>query len=260
MKSHELLKLIIENKKNTNRYLSLRSIALKVGISSGRLSEILNGKRRLTEYYLEKICSSMNLSPEENETLRKAHSAETNSSEYTKNFNNFLKRSQIESLVDWRVYGLMSFFQTTTYLKMTESFSIKSQQIEWMADKMDTSPVKLTSILTSMEALNLIQWTGSAWEPLSPDATTGYDIPNKFIQEAHARDLELAKEKLFQLDVSERDFSSMTLAMDSKDIVKAKKMIRDFRREFTNLLEQGSKKNVYQISIQFFPLFDLKDQ
>lgn len=259
MDSITILRQFIAEKQAQYPRLSLRSIAAKMEISSGRLSEILNGKRRLSEYYLDKICLALKLSSEDTAVLRKAFIEENSKINSSDEYEQFLNDEQIEKLTDWKVFAFMSFFQTSIYQSLIKTHQTQDLQIQWMAENMNLRPQEISDVFGVMKKAKLIEWTRDRWEPIHSEASTGYDIPNKFIQEAHARDLDLAKEKLVSTEVAKRDFSSITLAIDPKDILKAKKMIRTFRRNFAKTLEKGQKKCVYQISIQFFPLFQEKE-
>lgn len=253
--SHEILKKIISEKKQTNPRLSLRSIAARMGISSGRLSEILNGKRPLTDYYLDKVCIALKLPPPSVALLRKNH-PNGDQKLKNKNYGSFLTDEQIESLTDWRPYALMSFFQTTAYASIAKDHQTEDLQIAHLAKKMNLPSNEISSLISLLTQNGLIHWTSNRWVPTYENATTGYDVPNEFIQKSHIKDLELAKSRLPLVDLSHRDFSSITIAIDPKDITKAKKMIRNFRRDLATSLEKKTKKEVYQLSIQFFPIFE----
>ena len=47
---------------------------------------------------------------------------------------------------------------------------------------------------------------------------------------------------------------NMTMTMDVHKMDEAKQLIKDFRRNFTQLMEEGEKKEVYKLCISFFPL------
>lgn len=64
------LKRLVERQR-IKKNLSIRGLALRAGVSSGRISEILNGKRPLTKYYWLKIIESLRLDPHEYESLKK---------------------------------------------------------------------------------------------------------------------------------------------------------------------------------------------
>lgn len=70
----EVLRSIIWKRKKDNPRISLRQLAARMGISSGRLSELLSGKRTLTKYYFDRISKSLALDKTEEDQLRKAAS------------------------------------------------------------------------------------------------------------------------------------------------------------------------------------------
>lgn len=255
MRSHEYLKQIFDEKKKHNPRLSLRSIARKVKIPSGRLSEILAGKRRLTADHLEKICASLNLKTEENEKLRHYFQIDSNQ-ESSFGYDNVLSHEQVSRLADWKPFAFMSFLQTQTYAGLIQERPQSKEQISQISQKMGISDKELQSLVELMVQLKLLTWDKNRWLTSHSNASTGFDIPNKAIQAAHAVDLELARKKIFECEIGKRDYSSITLSIDPNDIPKAKRLIRAFRRKFAHAMEKDLTKDVYQISIQFFPLIE----
>lgn len=66
--------------------------------------------------------------------------------------------------------------------------------------------------------------------------------------------LEIGKNKLEEIEVELRDFSSATVAIDLEKLPEAKTIIREFRQKMSALLRDGEKTDVYQLAIQFYPL------
>ncbi|KHD87106.1 MAG: hypothetical protein OM95_16280 [Bdellovibrio sp. ArHS] len=256
MKSHEILEKIILEKKKNNPRLSLRSIAIKMGIPSGRLSELLKGKRRLTDYYLNKACVALKISPQYCEQMRRATLTEGSADKPAPGYGKQLTEAEIEKLSTWKPGAIMSFLETSGYKDFTQDHPDVEKQVLFIASTIGLSGPETFSILEILKGTQLIFWEDGRWHPSHNQTTTGYDVPNKFIQAGHAQDLLLAQQKLFSVNIQKRDFSSITIALNPKDIPKAKKLIRNFRRSLTSLLEKGEKKDVYQLSIQLFPLSD----
>lgn len=230
--------------------MSLRWIAAKMGISSGRLSEILNGKRPLTEYYADKFCLALKLSEDQVQELRRAHQAPTQKD----SFGPILGENVMEHLADWKPFALLSFFQTTLYQDVVRNHTTEQAQANEIARRFGLPMAEIESLLQVMSLARLAEWDGQQWRPVHDEATTGYDIPSDARRRGHIRDLELAQSKLNTVSIYDRDFSSMTMTMDPQDINKAKKLIREFRRSFVRTMEKGKKKGVFQINIQLLPL------
>jgi uncharacterized protein (TIGR02147 family) len=84
------------------------------------------------------------------------------------------------------------------------------------------------------------------------DTTT--DVASEAIKLYHEQMLTHAKEAIRKFGVKEREFTATSLLMSSKNIEKAKTLIRDFRHNFEKLMEEDSGDQIYQIQIQLFPL------
>lgn len=84
------------------------------------------------------------------------------------------------------------------------------------------------------------------------DTTT--DIASEAIKLYHEQMLTHAREAIRKFSTREREITSTSLLMSSKNIGKAKTLIREFRDNFEKLMEEDSGDQVYQIQIQLFPL------
>jgi len=73
------------------------------------------------------------------------------------------------------------------------------------------------------------------------------------IQRSHQQTLALAAEKL-SVPLELRDYTSMTMAINPKNLPKAKKAIEDFRNNIVKLLDKGEASEVYTFACQLFPL------
>ena len=67
--------------------------------------------------------------------------------------------------------------------------------------------------------------------------------------------IQMALVSLEKNSIEERDVTGVTMAISTKKIAVAKKMISNFRRELAEYLETAdSKDEVYRLNIQLFPL------
>lgn len=252
MLAYEMMADIVAQKRTSNKRMTLRWIATRMAVSSGQLSEVLRGKRNLTNAFLEKFCSALKLSTDEKNALRRAFQSSQFSSNAT--FSSVLSAEQVESLADWKSFALMSFFQTTLYTEIKKKSSKPTEQADAISKKINLPVAEVVRLLAVMNAAKLVCWRDGGWAPVLEDASTGVDIPNEALRNGYLEHLNLAAEKINVINVLQRDFSSVTLAMDPKDLDKAKKLLRAFRKDFVKKMEMGSKRAVFQMNIQFFPL------
>lgn len=67
--------------------------------------------------------------------------------------------------------------------------------------------------------------------------------------------LDKSKESLYDVPLEKRDHSSVTMSLNKKQMLKAKKMLKEFRRSFTEEMEKTNSPNsVYELTMSFYPL------
>ena len=81
-----------------------------------------------------------------------------------------------------------------------------------------------------------------------------YGAPSAASRRRHKQILEKAVSSLEQHDRSERDMTSITMAINTALLPEAKVRIARFRQELSEFLEAGPRDRVYVLSIQLFPL------
>ncbi len=86
------------------------------------------------------------------------------------------------------------------------------------------------------------------------DVRTTEDIKSQALKDSHKETMRMGIDKLDQIEVELRDFSSSTIAIDLNKLPEAKAIIREFRQKMAALLSGGEKTDVFQLAIQFYPL------
>ena len=80
------------------------------------------------------------------------------------------------------------------------------------------------------------------------------DALNISVQKTHIEDMELAKNSILNDLIDKRDFTSLTMAVSTRLLPKAKEMIRKVQDEISDLLESEPTDEVYRMSVHLFPL------
>lgn len=240
-------------KQRANPHYSLRAYARDMELHPGSLSSIIQGKRALPMKDAAKVASKLRLTADERSRfmeslLRKR--ALLDDIKVVEDGRFILDESYYKVIAEWEHYALLELFNL-------EAFTPTHEEIARLLD--------LTLNRTRVVIGNLLQCglltkddQGSLVRAF-PDIRTTEDIVSDALRDSHLETLELGKEKLC-LDVSLRDFSSSTLAIDMDDLPKVKTIIREFRQKMTAFVGSGKNKTeVYQIAIQFYPLSSLKN-
>ena len=123
---------------------------------------------------------------------------------------------------------------------------------------------KTREAIRRLERLELIdvKWHASgeikSVRRLANKLRTSDNIASLALQQAHAHTLDKAKESIFQIPIHQRDLSAMTMAIDPENLPAAREFTRQYLLNLAELLEQGSRTEVYKVSVQLFPLTELK--
>ncbi|HUP57729.1 MAG TPA: DUF4423 domain-containing protein, partial [Bdellovibrionota bacterium] len=131
----------------------------------------------------------------------------------------------------------------------------------WIAERLGINPVEASAALERLERLGLVARAQSG-KLLSTEknvATTN-DVASAALRRSHRQSLEQAIEKLEEIDVEDRDITSITMAIDPAALPLAKKMIREFRRKLCATLETGKRSEVYNLNVQLVPVSRLREK
>lgn len=224
-----------------NPSFSLRALAKKAGLSPAALSEILNGKRKLTPERASKVLLKMGVSPEKSDFILKGMvtSKKINPSHQQ------LSIDQFYLIAEWYHFAILS-------LGETEDFQ---DSPEWISKRLNIPLSTTIKALERLERLGALKQNKQGNLVVTGvQLTTPDEIIHRGIKQQHAEILELCKNSLDQHSLQQRDFLGVTMAINPKDIPLAKKMLRDFITKLCSKLEQGQKKEVYRLNLQLIPL------
>lgn len=245
----ELRQIISEeflNIKARNGSYSLRAFATRIGLVPSAVSEILSGKRRITKKMAKKILERLSVPPDKTAKIIGSLNLEKIERNDRTDEKEFLRvnMDQYHVISEWYYFAIVS-------LAETEGFKGNSK---WIASRLNI-PIRDAEVaLDRLERLGMLKKVGGKLVSTGLQFETTSDMANLSLRKNHYDNLELAKKSLETDDVLKRDFSSMTMAIDPKQLPEAKKLIKNFRRKLCAYLEAGSKKEVYRICVQLFPL------
>lgn len=231
-----------------NPSFSLRAYAKKLDLSSGALSDILNGKRRVSRKVLKKLIERLGIDDEAkiqimNQFERNqldTHLGKAPPSQFLR-----ISADQFRSIADWYHYAILSLMNTDDF---------QSDHL-WIADRLGISNQVAEQAVERLMRLGMISVDESgSFRRSAPNFETSDDVANISIRQAHMQNLELAQKSLDQHDVAIRDFSFFTMAVSAERLPRAKAMIRRFQEELAAEFSNGSKDEVYRLSTQLFPL------
>ncbi len=243
------IKEVLCDKQRKNPHYSLRAYARDLDIHPATLSQVLKNNRALPIKWSYQVADKLGLSPKERSLFLESLYRTKTSLDAIKVSSNderfMLDESYARIIAEWEHYAVLTLFDLKKFRPSITEISKKLDISETRAE------VVITNLLTS--GLLAKNKNGVFIKTQGPLRTTE-DIASKALRESHLESLELAKQKLENTEIHLRDFSSINLAVDVSKMTEAKTIIREFRQKMAALLRDGNKAEVYQLSIQFYPL------
>nr|BFD60124.1 hypothetical protein CKG001_22310 [Bdellovibrio sp. CKG001] len=239
MEHLEFLKLVRDELER--RKMSRRNLALKAQIPSGRVSEILNGTRPLSPYYIGKITRALNLSPKHFVQTSKKRSK-------MQRPDRLLSQDELHFIRDWYHLAILSLVKTPE----------ATLDPRWFANRLAITPAQAQAALKRLMKLKLIEEHQGRFVRTTTFLTTSKDIPSSVIRHMHLQLMEQSRSSLDKTPVEFRDVSHIMMAIDMSKLPQAKEEIRAFRKRMANLLEEGNTEQVYLLGVQLVPLSKLE--
>nr|BDT27909.1 TIGR02147 family protein [Bacteriovorax sp. HI3] len=225
-------------RKQKNPAYSLRAFARDLGISRTAISDVVRGSRRLSVHNIEHIAKVLQLDSETVESLK------DDLQQVLEPERIILESEELDFVEDWHYLGILSLAK----LSQTE------YSADWVAKKLGLQVEVAQSALNFLSAKGYIENMAGKLVRKATPLTTTVDIPSSSIVESHRQSLQKAIEALEEVDVTKRDFTAVTYAIDPEQLPEVKEHILKFHRRLGKLLSTQSASEVYRLNIQFFPL------
>ena len=251
----EFLKDKLGQRTQANSQYSLRAFARDLAISPQVLSNVLGGKKNISSEVAIEIARKLRLSEEEtsylhdlvelshakSDALREVIRYRLSRYESNKAFRT-LQEDIFSIISDWYHYAILE-------LSFVEDFR---DDPVWIAKRLGISPTDVRAAIGRLVRLEMMEERDGTLLKTDANLATAQDVPSAAIRKLTAQILAKADEALEDQPLAERDFGTMTMAIDPKKLPQAKKMIRHFRRDLMTYLESGKRTEVYSFASQLF--------
>lgn len=216
-----LLKKELKKRNKLNSAYSLRAFAAHLKISPSLLSEVINGKKRLSEKNAERLLKILG---------------------YGKTIKSIQKDEAALEDISWLHLAILELCQTdaiSSELELSKRFKISEQEA--------------TSAVRILKNYNLIETKNNLIQPIKDRLIFGNNTPSKKIRAFHKKAINASMKYLEETNFEDRDFSFSTLALSKNEANLIKKKIHEMTEEFSQLsTDSNVKKEIYCISTQFY--------
>ncbi|HEX4922684.1 MAG TPA: DUF4423 domain-containing protein [Bdellovibrionales bacterium] len=237
-----------------NPSYSSRAMARDLGLSSAFFSQVMTGKKNLSEAKGIAVADRLRFNPQtsrlflnliryvgskdprhKERILADLSSASPERAEYFD-----LKIDMFRIVSDWYHFAIVE-------LTAVQSFK---NDARWIAERLGITKLEAEAAIDRLLRVGLLKETKGRLEKTKAFYKAG-DVPSEAVRSFHRQALARAVDALENRPFEERDFSCATMAVSASKLPKAKEMIRNFQKEMLSFFEQGTKQAVYHLSIQF---------
>ena len=249
----EWLRAEYTRRRGANSLYSLRAFARDLALPSGRLSELLTYKRALTPDLGKQLAARLRLSARERGRFLKAVRSQRQTrtvfrrvgSQESKAAEGYstLSFDSYHAIADWHHFAILSLIKTVDF----------RPEAEWIASRLGITEAQATESTQRLFRLGLLEERSGKWARTREKLTTTHDVQSAGLRRAHGQRLRQAIQALEETPLELRDITSVTFPADPSSLPLAKKLIKEFRRALSDLLEEGRSTEVYHLTVALVP-------
>ncbi len=216
------LKDTLLKRQRVNSRYSLRAFAKDIDLHPSTLSNVIKGKRALPLKSAAGVVEKLSLSPKE-----KTYFMESLLRVKTNIDNIAINRFDDRFMLDESYYRIIAEWE---HFAVLELFEIASQvNREVVASKFNITLERAESVLNNLLFSKLIYKDEyDNYQKTNQGVKTTEDVKCQALKESHKETLSIGIQKLDEIEVELRDFSSTTVAVDLEKLPEAKTIIREF--------------------------------
>lgn len=257
----EYLKALYDSRREASNVFSYRFMAQRLDVDAGQLARILQGKLHLPQRALAAAIQLCRLEGREaayfEELVR--HGRAKNPEEASRSLERLealkvpaprsVPADQAEFYGQWH----------HSLVRALAALDGIPQDPETLAHscRSPLSREEVSASLSLLERLGLLERDASSGRLRAGEAhlTPGDGISPEALREWHAQAMEQAQRALAEVPPTERDLSTMTLALNASELATVKEWVADLRRQVRALSASTEKPDrVFQVNVQFFPV------
>ena len=227
-----------------NPMFSLRAFSKVLGLESSSLSQILRGKRTLTDKMCLRIGEKLAISPADIHYLMgKSERPEE------KSFIGFIEieTEKFKVITDWYHYAILELIHLPHF----------QGEAGWISKVLDLSIHQTNDALRRLMRLGFLEITNDGkWRDKLGDANNaGNEFTHTAFRNLQKQILSKGIEALDKIPYDERIQTSMTLPVSQQKLTEAKKKILSFIDELNEFLREDEQRDeVYHMSFSLYPV------
>lgn len=217
----------------TNTSFSIRAFAKYLGVDSSALSQILSGKRRVSDKMMERFFTRL---------------------ESRADFQNKNNKAEPYSIIQADVFAVIADWHHFAILDLTLLKGFKSDPC-WIASKLDISLSQTQFAIERLKRLGMLaEKNGKLKKAKSLYSNYIEGASSSAHKEYQRQVIGKALTAIDHCPQEKKDITGITIAANSKKLAEAKEKIKAFRRELCAFMEDGEGDSVYHLTLQLYPV------
>ena len=257
----EFLKLAIDERKAANKNFSLRFMAQKLEVNSaGLISQIVSGKRNLSQDLIPAFCSLFKLNRRQSEYF--SHLVSYNQSKKMVD-----KKTHLEKIISFKESPFQTIdidkyqlFERWYYIAIREILALFPFRGDFQQlARMTIPPIKSQQAKEAIEVLLRLGFiekdTKGVYHRKDQVMTTGDKAQDVSIHNFINNSMVLAQDALENQPKQDRSLSTVTLSLSEKEYGLINEEIKAFRQKILKIAMNSKEVDrVYQFNFQAFPV------
>jgi len=250
----------LESKKAEGAPWSHRFLQARLEVkSSGYLSNVLSGKKNISEEQARKLAAILSLKKRELEYFISL--VNYNQAETLEERTRFFRELREFSLGTYAKLSpeRLSLFKRWYYVALVELVQCRgvSMDTEVLAKQLIPNPgvAAVRDALADLLEWGFIQKQQHRFVRSEPTLSSGDDIQSLAVANFQRETIDLAREAMDRFSLAERDVSCLTLSLSAESAQRIKQEIRNFRKKLLLISEEEHNADrVIQCNFQIYPL------
>lgn len=244
----EFIKAQLAERQARNPNFSMRAFARQLGMSPAQVSQLISGKRPLTQKAARKISEALDLSPVERLEFMRATLPDWIEAA-PKQEEQALSEDEFRAIADWHHFAILS---------LTKTAGAKPDP-RWIGQRLGISVNEAREALDRLLRLGLVE-VRPKFRQVTKALNVKSEAGSAAIRQYHKQNLKLAEEKIETVDMKFRDLQSITVATSPAKIAKVKALVDDFMSRLDGLMEVKNATQVYTVAVQVFPVTKIEGE
>jgi uncharacterized protein (TIGR02147 family) len=231
-------------------------MARDLGISSGRLSDVMSGKHGLSRASASRFSERLVFTDEQRahftDLVVRDHARSKRDREAARERLTARRRGPRYRRVAIDHFRFIAGWYHLAILELSKLDGFQSDEA-WISRALGVPLSRVREALFTLERLGFLRRKKNEWTFETRDTFTSSEVPSQAVRQFHAQILDKAKDAIHEQSVDTRELTATLLALDRARIKEIKARIGAFWRAMDEEFGAGKQANeVYCLSVQCF--------